>query len=97
MIYRVPKEGGFAVSGRLSAVVFASKDKKISWDFAITEEIVAEKGEWVEVGIDDGLMVCRLCAELDGVKVSRTLKGQWTCTTIEIEPGAKLTIEVGTP
>jgi hypothetical protein len=75
MIHRVPAKGGFTESGNLTGAG-AGGGGQPEHHIEFTEQVPVVKGEWIE--IDDELMTCRLCAELNGVRVSRTLEGKWT-------------------
>ncbi len=82
---RVPKRYNFHLPTNLNEVrlrffLQAETDPKSSewfgpYQFVADEPTVVEKGEWLE--IDTALRVCHLCAELDGVTVSRTIPGKW--------------------
>jgi hypothetical protein len=74
MIHRVPAKGGFTESANITGAGFGAKEE--SWHITFEEEVKFEVGEWIEFDYD--LMTCRLCAELNGVRVSRTLDGEWS-------------------
>jgi hypothetical protein len=77
VIHRVPAKGGFSEAADIHGA--GGKRSGIGGQqthIALHESVSVLKGEWIE--IDDELMTCRLCAELNGVRVSRTLEGKWT-------------------
>jgi hypothetical protein len=73
MIHRIPAKGGLCEAVNLTGAGVG--DKEQSKHITFYEPVTVLKGEWIE--IDDELMTCRLCAELNGVRVSRTLDGRW--------------------
>ena len=73
MIHRVPAKGGFYAAGNLTGAGMGESEQ--SQHITFHESVSVLKGEWIE--LDDELMTCRLCAELNGVLVSRTLDGDW--------------------
>ena len=74
MIHRIPETGGFTVGGNLTEMGLASAADSLT-RFVPDESVSAYPGEWIE--IDDELKTCRLCTELNGVRVSLPIPGRW--------------------
>ena len=93
-INRIPAKKGFWQSAILTGAGVKATGAVTEYHIEFTEPVAVVKGEWIE--IDSELMTCRLCAELNGVRVSRKLDGKWTVITTECEAAPDAVISVGT-
>lgn len=74
MIHRIPEVGGFGMAANLTEM--GLNDASDSLPRFIPDEVVSIcQDEWIE--IDSELKVVRLCVELNGIRFSQPIQGEW--------------------